>query len=139
MPGRHVTDHQMRLFMRFRHNDAVAVAAAKAGFSTATAYRLARDPRLPSQTVTPRGRRRPDPLADIFDTEIVPLLKASPGLRAVAIFEEMRLRHPELAPGVRRRMERRIRAWRALHGEEQEVIFRQVHEPGGWRYRTSPT
>ena len=25
---------------------------------------------------------------------------------------------------------RRIRSWRALHGEEQEVIFRQVHEPG---------
>lgn len=27
-------------------------------------------------------------------------------------------------------MERRIRSWRALHGAEQEVIFRQVHEPG---------
>src|SRR5262249_25351032 len=26
--------------------------------------------------------------------------------------------------------ERRIRSWRALHVEEQEVIFRQVHEPG---------
>ena len=24
----------------------------------------------------------------------------------------------------------RIRAWRAIHGEEQEVIFRQIHEPG---------
>lgn len=98
--------------MKFRRNDGVAVAAAKAGFSTATAYRLARDPRMPSQTVTRRGRRRPDPLADIFDAEIVPFLKASPGLRAVAIFEEMRLRHPELAPGVRRTMERSIRASR---------------------------
>lgn len=116
--------------MRFRHNDAVAVAAAKAGFSTATGYRLSEDTRLPSQKIAPRGRRRPDPLADIFDAEIVPLLKASPGLRAIAIFEEMRLRHPELEPGVRRTMERRIRAWRALHGEEQEVIFRQIHQPG---------
>ena len=116
--------------MRFRHKDGVAVAAARAGFSTATGYRLAEDPRLPSLKIAPRGRRRPDPLADIFDAEIVPLLKAAPGLRVVAIFEEMRLRHPELEPGVRRTMERRIRAWRALHGEEQEVIFRQVHEPG---------
>ncbi len=41
MPGRHITDHQMRLFMKFRHNDGVAVAAARAGFSTATGYRLA--------------------------------------------------------------------------------------------------
>ncbi len=116
--------------MRFRQSDGVAVAAAKAGFSTATGYRLIEDGRLPSQKAAPRGRRRPDPLVDIFDAEIVPLLKAAPGLRAVAIFEEMRLRHPDLAPGVRRTMERRIRAWRALHGEEQEVIFRQVHEPG---------
>ena len=27
-------------------------------------------------------------------------------------------------------MERRIRAWRALFGPEQEVMFRQIHEPG---------
>lgn len=130
MPGRHVNDHQMRLFMRFRQNEPVEIAAAKAGFSTATGYRLAQDPRLPSTRRAPRGRRRPDPLADIFDAEIVPLLEASPGLRAVAIFEEMRRRHPELDPGVRRTLERRIRTWRAVHGAEQEVIFRQVHEPG---------
>jgi hypothetical protein len=28
-------------------------------------------------------------------------------------------------------MERRVRAWRALHSEEQELIFRQVHALGG--------
>ena len=39
-------------------------------------------------------------------------------------------RHPELDGGIRRTLERRVRAWRAVHGEEQEVIFRQVHEPG---------
>jgi hypothetical protein len=27
-------------------------------------------------------------------------------------------------------LERRIRDWRAVHGEERDVIFRQVHEPG---------
>ena len=31
---------------------------------------------------------------------------------------------------MRRTLERRVRAWRAVHGPEQEVIFRQVHEPG---------
>jgi hypothetical protein len=51
-------------------------------------------------------------------------------LRAVAIFEEMQRRHPDLSAGVRRTLERRIRSWRALHGADQEVIFRQVHEPG---------
>ena len=130
MPGRHVTDHQMRLFMKFRQNDVVAVAAAKAGFSTATGYRISGDPRMPSQIAEPRGRRRPDPLAAIFDAEIVPLLRSAPGLRPIGIFEEMRRRHPDLDPGVRRTMERRIRAWRAVHGAEQEIIFRQIHEPG---------
>jgi hypothetical protein len=35
-----------------------------------------------------------------------------------------------LASGARRTLERRIRSWRARHGADQEVIFRQVHEPG---------
>ena len=73
--------------MKFRHSDGVATAAAKAGFSTATGYRVAGDPRLPSQKEAVRGRRRPDPLADIFDAEVVPLLIEAPGLRAVAVFE----------------------------------------------------
>ena len=58
------------------------------------------------------------------------MLEASPGLRAVAVFEEMMRRHPELKPGVRRALERRIRVWRALNGPEREVIFRQRREPG---------
>jgi hypothetical protein len=130
VPGRHVTDHQMRLFMKFRQTNTTAVAAAKTSISTATAYRLDKDSRLPSQKKVPRERRRPDPLADIFDAEVVPLLQAAPGIRAIAIFEETMRRHPELGDGIRRTLERRIRSWRAIHGEEQEVIFRQVHEPG---------
>ena len=130
MPGRHVTDHQMRLFMKHRSTDPTPVAAARAGFSTATGYRTAQDPRLPSEKRTPRERRRPDPLADVFAADVVPMLKASPGLRPVAILEELLRRHPDLGPGIRRTLERRIRQWRALHGAEREVIFRQLHEPG---------
>ena len=96
LPGRHITDHQMRLYMKFRHTDTPTRAAAKAGFSTSSAYRIEKDSRLPSQKKTPRGRRRPDPLAGVWDREIVPMLQAAPGLRPVAIFEEIRRRHPEL-------------------------------------------
>lgn len=116
--------------MKFRQTHTTAVAAAKASISMATAYRIEKDPRLPSQKKVARQRRRPDPLADIFDAEIVPLLRAAPGIRPVALFEEMLRRHPELGSGIRRTIERRVRSWRAVHGEEQEVIFRQVHEPG---------
>ncbi|EGX99816.1 integrase catalytic subunit [Nitrospirillum viridazoti Y2] len=130
MSGRHVNDHQMRLFMKLRQTIPVTAAAAKAGFSTATGYRILRDPVLPSARTEERGRRRPDPLADIFDSEVVPLLRAAPGLRPIGVYEELMRRHPDLSPGVRRTLERRIRAWRAVHGTEREVIFRQAHEPG---------
>ena len=130
MPGRHVTDHQMELYMRYRKSHGPGVAGAKAGLSTATAQRIEADPRLPSQKGERRGGRRPDPLAGIFEEEIVPLLEASPGLRAVAVYEEMMRRHPELSPGLRRTIERRVRGWKMRHGPDQEIIFRQRHEPG---------
>jgi hypothetical protein len=60
----------------------------------------------------------------------VPILKSAPGIRAIAVLEEIRRRHPDIAPGIRRTLERRIRTWRALVGPEQDVIFRQEHEPG---------
>jgi hypothetical protein len=116
--------------MSLRQAETPTVAAAKAGFSAATAYRIEQDPRLPSQKKPPRGRRRQDPLAAVWDSEVVPLLKNTPGLRPVAIFDEIRRRHPEISVGVRRTLERRIRSWRALNGAEREVIFRQEHSPG---------
>jgi hypothetical protein len=38
----------------------------------------------------------------------VPMLQAAPGIRPVAVFEEICRRHPEIASGVRRTLERRI-------------------------------
>jgi hypothetical protein len=130
MPGRHINDHQMRLYMKSRMSEPLPAAAAQAAMSVATAYRIENDPRLPSQKVSPRGRRRPDPLIDIFDAEVVPMLEAAPGLRAIGIFEELKRRRPQLPQQIRRTLERRIRAWRAQHGPEREIIFRQIHEPG---------
>ncbi|MDO8533924.1 MAG: IS21 family transposase [Xanthobacteraceae bacterium] len=120
----------MRLYMNFRRNHSPVVAGAKAGFSASAAYRFEKDPRLPSQKKAPRERRRADPLAGVWENEVVPLLKAAPALRSIAIFEEMIRRHPELGAGMRRTLERRIRAWRAVNGPDQEVIFRQEHPPG---------
>jgi hypothetical protein len=116
--------------MKLRDKHTPAIAGAKAGFSTATAYLLEKERHLRPAEKPLRERRRPDPLIDIWDSEIVPLLKAAPGLRSVAIIEEMNRRYPGIYFGTRRTMERRIRAWRGRFGPEQEVIFRQTHEPG---------
>ena len=64
--------------MKSRQSTVPAIAAAKARFSTATAYRIEADPWLPSQKKKPRGRRRPDPLAGVRDSEIVPMLETAP-------------------------------------------------------------
>ena len=116
--------------MKLRLTEPVTAAAAKAAISVASAYRIENDRRLPSQKQSPRGRRRPDPLIEIFDAEVVPMLQAAPAVRPVTVFEELGRRHPDLPMSVRRTLERRIRAWRAHHGPEREIVFRQVHEPG---------
>ena len=116
--------------MSLRRNHSPAVAGAKAGFSTSAAYRFEKDPRLPTQKKSHRERRRADPFADVWENEVLPMLKAAPGLRPIAVFEELCRRHPELGSGTRRTLERRIRAWRAVNGPDREVIFRQEHPPG---------
>jgi len=116
--------------MTYRKNDSVTIAAAKASLSRSTGYRIEADPTLPSQTNLPRGSRRPDPLAGIFDKEVVPILEKTPQIRPIAVFEELLRRHPLLEPGVRRTLERRMKAWCLQHGSDQPVIFRQNHEPG---------
>ncbi len=87
--------------MRFRKSNPAALAGAKAGFSPATAYRLDKDPQLRSQNPTPRGRRRADPLADVWENEVVAMLEAAPGLRPIAVFDELLRRHAHLSPGLR--------------------------------------
>ena len=133
MPGRPITDQQMRYYMTLRTRHTRATAAAMAGFSTSTGYRVERDPRLPSRKKACHGHGggRPDPLTDIWDSEIVPLLERTPDLRPITIFEEMIRRHPERDLGsARRTLERRVRLWKARFGPQQEVIFRQEHPPG---------
>ena len=116
--------------MDIRRTHTREAAAARARLSTTTGARIDADPRLPSQMQTPRGRRRPDPLAAIWDSEIVPLLETAPGLRPISIMAEMLLRHRDFPAAARRTLERRVRIWQALHGPERDVIFRQEHPPG---------
>lgn len=130
MPGCHINDHQIGSFMRHKKEHSTPVASAKAGFSRATGYRLLADPDSQNRKKAPRARRRPDPLADIFEPVVVPLLEASPTLRPIAIYRELRRLHPELGLGIRRTLERRIRDWKASFGPDKNVMFRQVQTPG---------
>ncbi len=119
--------------MEFRRHHPQRVAAAKAGFSERTGRRIETDRRLPPPQSADRRLRRhtPDPFAGLWDAEIRPMLETRPGLRPITLLEEMQRRHPDHDwDRLRRSLERRVRTWRAEHGADREVIFRQDHVPG---------
>jgi hypothetical protein len=118
--------------MRLHTDHTQATAAVKAGLSVATARRIDHDPRPPSAKKQRRMyRTRPDPLAGLWDEEIVPLLRAAPGLRPITLFDELARRHPgRIGASFRRTLERRVAEWKALHGSDQDVIFPQIQQPG---------
>jgi hypothetical protein len=121
----------MRLFMKFRPDHLQHIAAAKAGFSERTGRRIETNRHLAPQPNAVRTREGRDPFDGLWDSEIRPLLETHPGLRPVAVLEEMQRRHPDHDwDRLRRSLERRVRAWRAKHGADREVIFRQDHIPG---------
>ena len=116
--------------MNLRRNHSPAIAGAKAGIQHGNRLPVQNGSRLPGQKKARRERRRADPFADVWDNEVIPMLKAAPGLRPIAVFEELCRRHPDLGAGTRRTLERRVRSWRAVNGPDREVIFRQEHPPG---------
>lgn len=110
-----------------------AAAAATAGMSLRTAREWDTGP-APSATKQLRDwRTRPDPFADVWTTEVEPLLQRDLKgvLEAKIVLELLRLKHPDqFQPGQARTLQRRFREWRALHGPEPEVFFEQVAVPG---------
>ena len=86
---------------------------------------------MPSQREERSWRTRADPLAAVWDSEIVPLLEADAALSAVTLLEELQRRYPGgYGTGHLRTLQRRVRQWRAVHGPEREIYFAQEHPPG---------
>jgi hypothetical protein len=107
------------------------LAAAKAGISERSARRIEGAVTLPSQNPRRYWRSRPDPFAEVWDTEIVPLLKNAPKLMAVTLLRKLQDDHPDRFPdGMVRTLQRHIRQWRAVQGPPKEVFFPQEHAPG---------
>jgi hypothetical protein len=133
MPGKHVTDQQVRRYMQSRKDGHTqAASAARAGFSESTGRRIEHHPVLPSQRDhVRRYRTRADPFAEVWHEELVPMLRGMPSLRATTLLEELQRRHPGRYPDrLLRSVQRRVAHWRATEGPERELIFRQEHPPG---------
>ena len=80
MPGKRLTDHQVLKFKQHRNKLSQVAAAAKSGISERSARRIETADALPSQRPPRNWRMRDDPLVDVWDAEVVPLLKRDAGL-----------------------------------------------------------
>lgn len=129
-----VTDAQVRLLRRKMSDKSTQEAAAAAAGMSVRAARKWQSGPLPSEARRPRSwRTRVDPLAEVWDTEVVPLLAgdAERALQATTVLDVLEERFPgRYGHGHLRTIQRRMRDWRALHGPGKEVFFEQCHVPG---------
>lgn len=117
--------------MNIRKNKPQAVAAAKTGISARSARRIESAGTVPSQNPRRYWRSRVDPFADVWDSDVVPLLRGAPTLMGITLLRKLQDDHPGRFPdGMLRTLQRHIRQWRAVEGPPKEVFFPQTYAPG---------
>lgn len=105
------------------------IPAMKAGISVRSGRRIEKDQW--SKAGARHWRTRKDPLEAVWDSMLVPLLKERPALMPTTLLEMLQDKYPGQYPNsLRRTMQRRVREWKLQYGAEQEVMFRQRHQPG---------
>lgn len=126
------SDREVKLMRRERAKGASQeLAAARAGMSVRTVRKYEKLGMLPSQVGKPHTwRTREDPFATDWPW-VLEELERDPALQAKTLFEMLQASHPgRYGPGQLRTLQRRLAAWRCLHGPERLAMFEQVHEPG---------
>lgn len=106
-------------------------AAMKAGMDRKTARKYVAGGKMPSEMKAPRDwRTRPDPFVEHWP-EVQARLEAMPELEAKTLFEVLCEEHPDrYADGQLRTLQRRVKAWRAAKGPDQDVVLGQRHRAG---------
>ena len=129
MPGSRITRKQEEIYMRSRQTgQSQDVAAAKSGVSVRSGRRIERGER---NHVPRTWRTREDPLSGVWETHLAPLLAQAPDLTGLTLLEYLEDTFPGDYDGrILRTLQRRVQHWKAVHGPDKAVIFRQQAEPG---------
>ncbi len=98
MPGTRITDQQVSLYMNIRKNKSQALAAAKTGISERSARRIESADALPSQNPRRYWRSRVDPFTQVWDSDVVPLLRGAPTLMGITVLRQAPGRSPRSFP-----------------------------------------
>jgi hypothetical protein len=133
MSGKRITDEQVKFYMSSRKQPRTqAQASAKAGISERSARRI--------EHGELGGNRR---TGSGTGARAATRLQGSGKRRSSVVWSSSRRWMPRpclrtcrtaipgrYGNGKKRTFQRRVKAWKALHGADKEVIFRQVQEPG---------
>ena len=110
------------------------IAADALGISVRSAQRIDRGELQAQAQQQQRGRHwrtRADPLAEVWDNVLVPMLEKAPQLEPQTLLLHLEQVFPAQEWYRRKRtLQRRVEQWRALHGPAQDVMFLQTHQPG---------
>lgn len=132
MAGFHITDQQVKLYMSERkRGHTQEVCAAKAGISERSGRRIDQGEITTGPPPLRQWRTRKDPLAEVWQSDLEPLLEANPELLPTTLFELLCDNYPgQYDSKILRTLQRRMKAWKVKHGPSKEVMFRQIRVPG---------
>lgn len=132
MSGKAINSEQVKVYMQTRKDGKKQVtSAAKAGMSERTGRRIEKEELQPAGKQKRYWRTRTDPFADVWDSEVVPLLEKNHKLTPITLFEKLQKDHPgEYQDSKLRTFQRRVSEWKALYGPDREVMFRQEQVVG---------
>lgn len=106
-------------------------AAAKSGMSVRSGRRIEKGEHQAKRGRPHDWRTRIDPLLDVWESELVPMLERQPQLQALTLLEHLQQKHPgQYGRSVLRTLQRRVQQWRATAGPAKEVMFELEHRPG---------
>nr|WP_317106131.1 IS21 family transposase [Chroococcidiopsis sp. SAG 2025] len=132
MSGKRINFKQVQIYMKARESGCTQeTAAAKGGFSKRTGRRIDAGAHQPQRGRPHDWRTRKDPLAEVWDSELVPLLQKQPQLQAITLFEYLQQKYPgKYGQSIVRTLQRRVQQWKATSGPAQSVMFELEHQPG---------
>ena len=127
-----INSEQVKLYMKTRTEGKTQVtAAAKAGISERSGRRAEKGELQPGGKKKRYWRTRTDPFVDVWESEVVPLLKKNAQFTPITLFEKLQKDHPgEYQDSKLRTFQRRVSEWKALYGPDHEVMFRQEQVAG---------
>ena len=107
-----------------------AKAAYVADISERTGQRIDAGKHRPNVGTVKAPPNSRDPLAGVWEQELEPMLRRDPRLQPMTLYEYLQEHYPGQYPQVLRTLQRRVRAWKVIHGPTPEVMFELRHDPG---------